>query len=68
LHFVIKDIPRLPALTTKRVDKFAICQQLVRMAVEKLRFSGKRLPEIILPVTLMERSPTRLVMPDAPVL
>jgi hypothetical protein len=68
LQFVIKDIPGLPALTPKRVDKVAVGQQLARMAVEELRFPGKRLPEVILPVTLMKRGPTRLVMRDAPVL
>lgn len=68
MQFVIKDIPGLPALTTKRVDKAAVGRQLARMAVEKLRFPGKRLPEVILPMTLMKRGPTRLAMREAPVL
>ncbi len=50
---------KVPPLTTVRVDKFAIGRQLARMAVEKLRSPGKRLPEVILPVTLMRRGTTR---------
>ena len=59
---------KVPPLTTERVDKAAVGRQLARMAVEKLRFPGKRLPEVILPMTLMKRGTTRLLMREAPVL
>ncbi len=56
---------KVPPLTTVRVDKFAIGRQLARMAVEKLRSPGKRLPEVILPVTLMRRGTTRPLLQEA---
>lgn len=59
---------KVPALTTARVDKVAVGRQLARMAIEKLRSPGKRFPEVILPMTLMKRGTTRLLMREAPVL
>jgi DNA-binding LacI/PurR family transcriptional regulator len=56
---------KVPPLTTVRVEKFAIGRQLARMAIEKLRSPAKRLPEIILPVTLMRRGSTRPLLQDA---
>jgi DNA-binding LacI/PurR family transcriptional regulator len=53
---------KVPPLTAERVDKLAVGRQLARMAVEKLRFPGKRLPEVILPMTLMKRGTTRLLV------
>ena len=55
---------KVPPLTTVRVEKFAIGRQLARMAIEKLRSPGRRLPEIILPVTLMRRGSTRPLLQD----
>lgn len=51
---------KMPGLTTERVDKFAVGRQLARMAIDKLRFPGKRLPEVVLPMTLMKRGTTRM--------
>lgn len=55
---------KVPALTTVRVDKFAVGRQLARMAIEKLRSPGKRFPEITLPVTLIRRGTTRPLSPE----
>jgi len=52
---------KVPPLTTVRVDKLALGRQLARMAIEKLRAPGKRIPEVILPVTLIRRGTTRPV-------
>ncbi len=57
----------VPPLTTERVDKFAVGKQLARMAIEKLRSPGKRLPEVILPMTLMKRGTTRPLLVETPV-
>jgi len=58
---------KIPPLTTERVDKVAVGRQLARMAIEKLRFPGRRFPEVILPMALMKRGTTRLVVREAPV-
>lgn len=50
---------KVPPLTTVHIDKFAVGRQLARMAIEKLKSPGKRLPEITIPVTLMKRGTTR---------
>ncbi len=50
---------KVPPLTTVRVDKFTVGRQLARMAIEKLKSPGKRLPEITIPVSLMKRGTTR---------
>jgi LacI family transcriptional regulator len=50
---------KVPPLTTIRVDKFAVGRQLARMAIEKLKSPGKRIPEVTIPVTLMKRGTTR---------
>lgn len=55
---------KVPALTTVRVDKFAVGRQLARMAIEKLRSPAKRLPEVTVPVTLMRRGTTRPLSPE----
>jgi LacI family transcriptional regulator len=49
---------KVPPLTTVRVDKFAVGRQLARMAIDKLKF-GKRLPEIMIPTSLVKRGTTR---------
>jgi LacI family transcriptional regulator, galactose operon repressor len=56
---------KVPALTTVRVDKFALGRQLAKMAIDKLKFSGKRLPEITLPTTLIKRGTTRPLPRDS---
>jgi DNA-binding LacI/PurR family transcriptional regulator len=59
---------KIPGLTTERVDKLAVGRQLARMAIEKLRFPGKRLPEVVLPMTLMKRGTTRVLVRETSVL
>jgi DNA-binding LacI/PurR family transcriptional regulator len=48
-----------PPLTTVRVDRGRVGAELARMAIEKLQNPGKRLPEVVVPVTLVKRSTTR---------
>ena len=50
---------KAPPLTTVRVDKALVGRQLARMAIEKLQQPGKRIPEVIIPVTLVKRGTTR---------
>ena len=50
---------KTPALTTVRIDKGRLGAELARMAIEKLRSPGKRIPEVIVPVTLVKRGTTR---------
>ena len=56
---------KVPPLTTVRVDKVAVGRQLARMAIEKLRSPGKRVPEVTLPVALIRRGTTRPLVQDA---
>jgi DNA-binding LacI/PurR family transcriptional regulator len=58
---------KVPPLTTVRVDKLALGRQLARMAIEKLRYPGKRIPEVILPVSLIRRGTTRPLMQETAV-
>lgn len=58
---------KVPPLTTERVDKAAVGRNLARLAIEKLRTPGRRLPEVILPMTLMKRGTTHLVLRETPV-
>ena len=56
---------KVPPLTTERVDKVGVGRQLARMAIDKLRFPGKRVPEVVLPMTLMKRGTTRMLVREA---
>jgi len=56
---------KVPPLTTVRVDKFALGRQLARMAIDKLKIPGKRLPEIIIPTSLVKRGTTRPLSRDS---
>ncbi|MCW5980419.1 MAG: LacI family DNA-binding transcriptional regulator [Bryobacteraceae bacterium] len=56
---------KVPPLTTIRVDKSEVGRQLARMAIEKLRNPGERIPEITVPVTLVKRGTTRPCLPAA---
>jgi DNA-binding LacI/PurR family transcriptional regulator len=59
---------KVPGLTTERVDKFSVGRQLARMAIEKLRSPGKRFPEGVLPMTLVRRGTTRMLVREPSVL
>jgi len=50
---------KTPPLTTIRVDRSRVGGELARMAIEKLKYPGKRMPEISLPVLLIKRGTTR---------
>ncbi len=50
---------KLPPLTTIRVDKERVGAELARMAIEKLKTAGKRMPEVVVPVSLVKRGTTR---------
>jgi DNA-binding LacI/PurR family transcriptional regulator len=50
---------KAPPLSTVRVDKLEVGRQLARMAIEKLKQPGKKLPEAVVPVTLLRRGTTR---------
>lgn len=57
---------KVPPMTTVHVDKSAVGRQLARMAIEKLKFPGKRIPEVIIPVTLTKRGTTRPLLQGSP--
>ncbi len=50
---------KTPPLTTVRVDRSRVGEELARMAIEKLKFPGKRMTEITVPVSLLKRGTTR---------
>lgn len=54
-----------PPLTTVRVDRNRIGAELARMAIEKLKFPGKRIAEVIIPVALVKRGTTRPIDSEA---
>jgi DNA-binding LacI/PurR family transcriptional regulator len=56
---------KAPPLTTVRVDKAQVGRQLARMAIEKLQEPGKRIPEVVIPVTLVKRGTTRPLLPSS---
>lgn len=56
---------KTPPLTTIRVDKEEVGRQLARMAIEKLKNPGLRIPQVVVPVTLVKRGTTRPVLPGA---
>ena len=56
---------KVPPLTTIHVDKFGLGRQLARMAIDKLKVPGKRLPEVIVPTSLVKRGTTRPLARDS---
>lgn len=53
---------KVPPLTTVRVEKARVGRELARMAIDKLKHSGRPVPETIVPVTLVKRGTTRPVL------
>ena len=58
---------RSPRLTSVRVDAGAIGKELAKMAIEKLRHRGTRVPQIVLPTALQRRETCRPLLPLAKV-
>jgi len=52
---------KVPGLTTLRVEKARVGRELARMAIEKIRRPENRIPQIIVPVSLVKRGTTRPV-------
>jgi DNA-binding LacI/PurR family transcriptional regulator len=50
---------RLQSLTSVRVDAIEVGRQLAKMAVAKIKSKGRRLPEVLLPTTLVKRETCR---------
>jgi DNA-binding LacI/PurR family transcriptional regulator len=50
---------RSPRLTSVRVDAGAVGRELAKMAIEKLRNRGTRVPQIVLPTALQRRETCR---------
>src|SRR5258708_397377 len=57
---------RSPRLTSVRVDAGAIGRELAKMAIEKIRNRGTRVPQIVMPTALQRRETCRpLLLPVA---
>jgi DNA-binding LacI/PurR family transcriptional regulator len=50
---------KLPPMTTIRVDRTRVGAELARMAIEKMKHAGRRMPEVVVPVALVKRGTTR---------
>lgn len=50
---------KVPPLSTIHVDKARVGRELARMAIEKLRRPGRRIPALTVPVWLVKRGTTR---------
>ena len=50
---------RLQTLSSVRVEAAELGRQLARMAISKIRSKGQRLPEVLLPATLVKRATCR---------
>jgi LacI family transcriptional regulator len=50
---------RLQSLTSVRVEAIEVGRQLAKMAITKIRSKGQRLPEVLLPATLIKRETCR---------
>ena len=50
---------RLQSLTSVRVEATEVGRQLAKMAIRKIRSKGQRLPEVLLPATLVKRETCR---------
>jgi DNA-binding LacI/PurR family transcriptional regulator len=53
------DQGRLKSLTSVRVEAIEVGRQMAKMAITKIRSKGQRLPEILLPATLVKRETCR---------
>jgi DNA-binding LacI/PurR family transcriptional regulator len=54
---------RGPSLTSVRVESTEVGRQLAKMAIAKIKSKGQRLPEVLLPTTLMKRETCRPLLP-----
>lgn len=50
---------RLQSLTSVRVDAIEVGRQLAKMAIAKIKAKGSRVPEVLLPTTLVKRDTCR---------
>lgn len=50
---------RLQALTSVRVEAIEIGRQLAKMAIAKIKSKGRRMPEVLLPTSLVKRDTCR---------
>jgi len=50
---------RLASLTSVRVEAIEVGRQLAKMAIEKVKSKGVRIPEVLLPTTLVKRETCR---------
>jgi DNA-binding LacI/PurR family transcriptional regulator len=50
---------RLASLTSVRVEATEVGRQLAKMAIEKVKSKGVRIPELLLPTTLVKRETCR---------
>ena len=56
---------RLQTLTSVRVEAAEVGRQLAKMAIAKIKSKGRRLPEILLPTSLVKRETCRpLLQPE----
>jgi LacI family transcriptional regulator len=53
---------RLQSLTSVRVEATEVGRQLAKMAIAKIKSKGRRLPEVLLPTTLIKRDTCRPVL------
>lgn len=53
---------RSPPLTSVRVDAEGLGRELAKMAIEKIRTGGARIPQVVLPTTLQRRETCRPVI------
>jgi DNA-binding LacI/PurR family transcriptional regulator len=55
---------RLQSLTSVRVEATEVGRQLAKMAITKIRSKGQRLPEVLLPATLVKRETCRPLLQE----
>ncbi len=56
---------RSPPLSSVRVDAEEVGRELARMAIQKVRDGGARIPQVMLPTTLQRRETCRPMLPVA---
>jgi len=56
---------RSPRLTSVRVDACEVGRELAKMAIEKIRNRGTRVPQVVLPTVLQRRETCRPMLPVA---
>jgi LacI family transcriptional regulator len=52
-------VGRLESLTSVRVEATEVGRQLAKMAIEKIKSRGVRVPQVLLPTTLVKRETCR---------